>query len=175
MVRTVKEQQADDEWKILAELQKNSNRSINTIAKHCGFSRQKVWKTIKRLEERRIIWGYSAIVDMQKQGLQKFILSIKRSQKILDKKNMDEITYERLGKIILNLGVTIESSYYVHGEYDWILIFLTKDIQHAKKFADILFGAYPGIVDKAHLSQILFIQRDHRIENPDQGKLRDFL
>lgn len=170
-----KEKQAKDEMKILAELEQNPNGSIDTIAKHCGCSRQKARRTIKRLEETRMIWGYTTIVDKQKQGLRKFILSIKRSQKILDEKSLNEIFYERLGKTLLNLGITIESSYYIHGEYDWVLIFTAKDLYHAKKFSDILFEAYPGAVDKVNLSQILFIQRDHRIENPDKSKLMDFL
>jgi AraC-like DNA-binding protein len=41
MGKSSKEQLAKDDRKILAELQKNSNESINTIAKHCGFSRQR--------------------------------------------------------------------------------------------------------------------------------------
>ena len=175
MSETNKEKQAKDELKILAELEQNSNESIDTIAKRYGFSRQKVWRIIKQLEENRIIWGYTAIVDTQKQGLEKFMLSIKRSQKILDKKNMNEIFYDRLGKTILTLGITIESSYYIHGEYDWILIFIAKNINYAKKFTDILFEAYPGAVDKVNLSQILFVQRDHRIENPNMSKLMEFL
>jgi len=99
MAKSSREQIHIDEMKILAELQKNSNESIDSIAKHCGFSRQKVWKTIKHLEESRMIWGYTAIVDEQLQGLQKFILLIKRSMQTLKKKNVDEITGDKLGKI----------------------------------------------------------------------------
>ena len=169
------EQLKKDEIMILEELQKNAKQNIDTIAKHCGFSRQKVWRIIKQLEENQKIWGYTAIVDAEVKGLEKFMLCIKKSQKVLDKKSMNEIAYERLGKIILNLGVTIESSYYIHGEYDWILIFTAKNVMDAKKFTDILSGAYPGIVDKIYLSRILFSQRDHRIENPNQMKLMEFL
>lgn len=175
MSESRKEKYAKDEMKILAELEQNSKGNIDTIAKRCGFSRQKVQRTIKQLEQTHMIWGYTTIVDKQKQGLQKFILSLKRSQKILNKKSMNEIFYDRLRKVILNLGITIESSYYVHGEYDWVLIFTANDLQHAKKFSDILFEAYPDAVDKVNLSQILFIQRDHRIENPDKSKLMEFL
>ena len=110
-----------------------------------------------------MIWGYTAIIDAETQGLQRFMLSIKRSNKTLDKKIMNRIEYERLEKIISKIGITIENSYYVHGEYDWILIFTTKNIQNAKKFTDILLTAYPGNVQVANLSQILYIQRDHRI------------
>ena len=164
----------EDEMKVILELQKNSRENVKTIAKHCGFSQQKTARIIKRLEK-SMIWGYTTIFDAEPQGLQKFILSIKRSGKPLDKKSMNEIAYERLEKIIFNLGVTIESSYFIHGEYDWILIFLAKDILHATKFADILLNAYPGIVDKVNLSQILYRQRDHLIANPDQMKLMEFL
>lgn len=175
MAKCSKEQLLEDEMKILAELQRNSNESIDVIAKRCGFSRQKVWKIIKQYEASGSIWGYTAIVDAKTQGLQKFILSIKRSSKTLDKKSMNDNDYNRIEKIMLTLEATIESSYYVHGEYDWVLIFVTKDVQHAKKFADLLFNAYPGLIDKVNLSQILYIQRDHRIANPNQSKLMEFL
>jgi len=175
MAKSSKEQHLEDEMKVITELQKNSNESIDVIAKRYGFSRQKVWRIIKQWEGRRSIWGYTAIVDTEPQGFQKFILSVKRSHKTLDKKIMNEDMYDRLGKIIIDLGVTIENSYYVHGEYDWILIFSAKNIRYAKKFADILFNSYPGMVDKVDLSQILYIQRDHRIANPNQSKLMEFL
>ena len=175
MAKNSREQIEQDEKKLLSELVKNSNENIDTIAKHCGFSRQKTWRIIKQLETSHKIWGYTAIFDAETQGLQKFMLSIKRSGKTLDKKILTQVANDRLDKTISNLGVTIESSYYLHGEYDWILIFNTKKLQDAKKFTDIILGAHPGIVEKADLSQILFIQRDHRIANPDQGKLKDFL
>ena len=175
MVKSSREQLVKDDGKILAELQKNSNESIDTIAKHCRFSRQKVWKAIKKLEESRMIWGYTAVVDEQKQGLQKFILLIKRSMQTLEKKNVDEIAVDKLEKIYSKMGITIDSSYYVHGEFDWILLFSAKDLKQAKKFAGLLLEAYPGVVSKISLLQTLFIQREHKILNPDPTKLREFL
>ena len=53
MPKTSKEQIADDEKKIIRELQKNSKENIDKIAKRCGFSRQKAWRIIKRLEKIR--------------------------------------------------------------------------------------------------------------------------
>ena len=51
MPRKSKAQIRDDEKKILKALQKNSKEGIDAIAKHCGFSRQKVWRIIKQLEK----------------------------------------------------------------------------------------------------------------------------
>ena len=175
MAKSSKETMKIDEMKVLNALEQNAKENIDDLAKRCGFSRQKAWRIIKQLETSHKIWGYTAIFDAETQGLQKFMLSIKRSGKTLDKKILTQVANDRLDKTISNLGVTIESSYYLHGEYDWILIFITKNLQNAKKFTDIILGAYPGIVEKTDLSQILFIQRDHRIENPDHQKLKEFL
>jgi len=38
-----------DEKRILDELTKNANKTINDIAETCGFSRQKVWRVIRNL------------------------------------------------------------------------------------------------------------------------------
>jgi len=50
MAKSSKDQIEQDEKKILTELMKNSNENIETIAKRCGFSRQKTWRFIKQLE-----------------------------------------------------------------------------------------------------------------------------
>ena len=87
MVKSSKDQIEQDEKKILSELVKNSNENIDTIAKHCGFSRQKAWRIIKKLEKSHMIWGYTAIVDEDRNHMSHFIMLIKRSMKPLDKKN----------------------------------------------------------------------------------------
>jgi DNA-binding Lrp family transcriptional regulator len=120
-----------DEARILMELQKNSNESIDTIAKNCGFSRQKVWRIIKQLEANQTIWGYTAIIGEQKQDLQKFMLSLQRSLQPLQKETVESIARSRLEKKYLELGITIEGNYYLHGEYDWAIIFTAKDIKIA--------------------------------------------
>jgi Lrp/AsnC family transcriptional regulator len=74
----------EDEKKILIHLQKNARESIDEIAKKCGFSRQKVWRIIKRLEENKEIWGYRAVVDNEKLGVQRYIMLIKRSVEPID-------------------------------------------------------------------------------------------
>jgi len=56
MAKSSKKQIYEDELKVIAELQKNAKESINIIAKKCGFSRQKAWRIIKKLEEDKTIW-----------------------------------------------------------------------------------------------------------------------
>ena len=61
MSKSSKEQIIDDEKKVIRELKKNAKASIDSIGKNCNFSRQKVWRIIKRLEENKTIWGYSSV------------------------------------------------------------------------------------------------------------------
>jgi DNA-binding Lrp family transcriptional regulator len=175
MAKTNKDQITQDEKKIITELEKNSQESIDTIAKHCGFSRQKVWRAMKDMEANHVIWGYTAVSDEQKQGLQKYVLLMKKSTQKIDDKTAEQLILYRTNKDIQNLGITIENSYFAHGEYDWILIFTAQDIVRAKKFSQILLNNYPGMISKINLIQLLMTLRSQHILNPDYLKLKEFL
>jgi DNA-binding Lrp family transcriptional regulator len=117
-----KEQLNQDEKKILIVLQKNSKDSINSIAKLYGFSRQKVQRIISQLEADHVIWGYTTITDEKKQGLLKYILLIKRSMKKISKETAEKIAVLQYDEEYVKQGITIESSYLIHGEYDWMIL-----------------------------------------------------
>lgn len=175
MVKNTKEHILKDEIKLLIELQKNSNEKLDIIARRCGFSRQKAWRLIKELEKNKFIWGYTAICDEEKTGQKHFTFIAKRTSNKIDEKTMDTVISRKLEEAAAKLGVTVESSYYVHGEYDWILTATAVDIIQAKKFSDLLITQYPGVFEKITIMQtILFIRRQH-VLNPDREKLRNIL
>jgi hypothetical protein len=93
----------------------------------------------------------------------------------MEKKTVDVIATGQLEDVYNTLGVTIMSSYYLHGEYDWAMIFLARDLKSAKKFSNTLTQLYPGVIAKINLFQILFAQREHSIFNPHPMKMREFL
>jgi Lrp/AsnC family leucine-responsive transcriptional regulator len=175
MIKSSSEQREQDERKLLSELIKNPKENIDTIAKHCGFSKQKVSRMIKQLEANGLIWGYTTIVDAEKQGLQKFILMFKQTSHVLEKKIADKVNLEEIKKDYLDLDITIETSHYIHGEYDWMIIFTAKDIRHANKFLNLLIERYSGLIDKTNIAQILYTPRDHCILNPNYLKVKDFI
>jgi len=175
MTKSRGDQIVQEEKKILSELMKNSKENIDVIAKRCGISRQRVYKIIKNMEKNQKIWGYSAIADTEKQGLEKFIVFFKQSPLVLDKKTADKINLEEIKKNYLELDITIETSHYIQGKYDWIIIFTAKDIKHAKKFLNLLQYKYPGLIKNENLAQILYTPRDHCILNPDYLKVKDFI
>jgi DNA-binding Lrp family transcriptional regulator len=175
MSKSSRDQIYKDEKKILSELVKNSNEKIETIAKHCGFSRQKTWRFIKQLEAKGLIWGYTAIFNEEKIGRMHFILMVKRTTKQIEEKTVDKIVSRKLEDLVAELGITIESSSYVHGEYDWILTFTAEDIKQAKKFSDSLVALHPGVIEKITIMQTLMFIRKHYILNPEKMKLKEFL
>jgi DNA-binding Lrp family transcriptional regulator len=175
MAKSSKDQIEQDEKKILSELVKNSNENIDTISKHCGFSRQKTWRFIKQLEAKDLIWGYTAIFNEEKIGLKHFILMVKRTTKQLEETTADRIISRKLEDLAAEIGVTIESSFYVHGEYDWVITFATEDIKHAKKFSDSVVTLHPGVIEKITIMQTLMFIRKQYILNPDRKKLKEFL
>jgi DNA-binding Lrp family transcriptional regulator len=175
MSKSSRDQIDKDEKKILSELVKNSNEKIETIAKHCGFSRQKTWRFIKQLEAKGLIWGYTAIFNEEKIGLMHFMLMVKKTMKQIEEKTVDKIVSRKIEDLVAELGITIESSFYVHGEYDWVITFTAEDLKQAKKFSDSLVMLHPGVIEKITIMQTLMFIRKQYILNPEKMKLKEFL
>jgi DNA-binding Lrp family transcriptional regulator len=175
MVKSSKIQIKKDQMKILTELQNDSKVNVNVIVKNCGFSRQKVWRTITQMEKDKTIWGYTAIVDDERIGQKQFTLLIKRTHKPLEKKIIEKIDSIQLEDIALPHGFTIVSSCFIHGTYDWMISFTAQDINHARKFCDLLIKGFPGAIEKIDIQQILYCVRKHHIFNPERKKLRELM
>ena len=174
MAKSSREQIEVDEIKILKELRKNSRLSYNDLAEKCGFSRQKVWRIVNDLEKNKTIWGYSTVIDDEKLGLKQFFLFIKRKGVVPEKSlidgTVDRVLKDRLG----SMGITVEGSYYTHGNYDWISIVTGKNIREVKKFVEYIREDYQSILSDIQVTEVLFTIEKEGIENPKKNKLRGF-
>ncbi len=175
MVKNTEEQTQRDEKKLLSELIKNAKANIETIAEHCGLSRQKTKRLIKQLEATKLIWGYTAVFDEKKIGQNHFVLMAKKSSMEIDEKTVDSIISRNIEKRAVKLGIDIESSFYVHGEYDWVLTCTAENILEAKKFSEELIRQFPGLFEKITIMQTMMFIRKQYILNPEKEKLKDFL
>ena len=175
MAKSTKEQLEKDEIKVLTQLQLDANASIDVLAKRCGFSRQKTWRIVKQLEKNRWVWGYTAVADDEKQGRSHFMLLIKRSSTVLDKKIVDKIDSITLEDFAVPYNVSIESSSFVHGKYDWVITFTARDIRFAKKFCDSLLKGFPGAIHSMDLIQTIYCVRKQYIFNPSRKRLRELM
>jgi len=168
------EQIKEDEKKILAELQKNSRESADSIAEKCGFSRQKVWRIINKLEENKTIWGYGAIVDNEKLERTEYFILVKKTN-IPVQEAADIIISRKLEKKADEFGINIESSSYLHGQYDWTLSFTAKNIKQAKRFCEALKEIYYKYISELILIEKIFPIKKCGIQNPSLKKLKEFV
>ena len=172
MAKTSKKQIYEDERKILVELKGNARGNIDDIAKKCGFSRQKIWRIMKRLENDKTIWGYTTIIDDEKFGRKKFIILIKRSVGSVSEtiKKIMDLTMQ---KKALQVGINIEHSLYLHGSYDWLFILTAENLKNVNKFSNILVTEYSNIISDIKIMECMFPIQQSTIINPNIGKFKD--
>ena len=175
MTKSSKKQIEIDERKVIDHLQKNCMENLDLFAKSCGFSRQKVWRIIKNLEKEKIVWGYTAIVDNSFLQKRHYTLLMKRNAQKINLRIVDILLSRNFEEVVSKLGITIETSSYVHGEYDWIATFLAPDIIHAKKFSELVKTTYPDTFQKIDLVETLFDIKKQNIFNPETGKLKELI
>lgn len=174
MAKNSRKQIMLDEIKIVEQLSKNANKSINDIAKSCGFSRQKVWRIIKNLEKNNTIWGYTSIIDEEKQNKKSFVVLIKRSPNPLNKELVDKIAKREISKRAAKLGIKIITSMYTNGIYDWFIHFNANNIKDAKIFIEDLNKTFEGYIEESSLLEKMFTTESYGIQNPEINKVRDF-
>ncbi len=174
MAKSSKKQIETDERKVLAELQRNSRESADDIAKKCGFSRQKSWRIVNRLEENQTIWGYGTVVDNEKLGLKEYLVLIKKTNCPVEKA-ADMIISRNIEKKADELGIWIRSSHYLHGQYDWTISFTAEDIKQAKRFIEVFNETYPKYISELILIEKIFTIKQCGIQNPNLEKLKEFV
>ncbi len=175
MAKTSKKQIEVDEKKVIEQLQKNCMENLDIFAKKCGFSRQKVWRIIKSLERDKVVWGYTAINEPESLQKKHYTLLMKRNIQKINQKIVDILLSRDFEDVVGKLGITIETSSYVHGEYDWIATFLAPDIVHAKKFCELVKTTYPDTFQKLELLETLFDIKRQNIFNPNAKKIREII
>ena len=174
MARKSIKQIKKDENKILTALKQNARGSIEDIAKKYQFSRQKVWRIIKRLEESEEIWGYYTVVDEEKLDRKRFIILIKRSTEPIDNaiQKIIDLTLHVKGE---KLGIEVEASSYLHGRYDWIFIITAEDIKNVKRFTHLLTKEYQIWISEVHIIEDIFPVKKCGIVNPHVEKLKEII
>jgi DNA-binding Lrp family transcriptional regulator len=173
MPKSSQKQIDEDEKKVIRELQRNSKESIDTIAKKCGFSRQKVWRIIKRLEKNKTIWGYHAIVSNEKINMKSYLMLIKRTNEPIGPA-IHKIIKKSIEEIAKKIEVNVQINSYLHGIYDWMFYFNAEDIRHAKKFSEILTHEFSKFIGEIHILEEIFPLKKCESLNPDIKKLEDF-
>jgi DNA-binding Lrp family transcriptional regulator len=174
MPKNSNEQIEQDEKKILKELSKNANKSINDIANKLGFSRQKVWRIVKNLEKNNIIWGYIAVVDQEKLNKKMYMMLMKRTNKPVREEVINHIVSREIANIVKKWDVEFYNSIYLNGKYEYVICFSAKNLRDAKKVVELYYKLYPDIISEIDLHEEMFTVQSFGINNPEIEKLKDY-
>jgi DNA-binding Lrp family transcriptional regulator len=169
------QQIAEDEKIVIQHLVRDARQSIDQLAKSCGFSRQKVWRIMKRLEENQTIWGYTAVVDTEKLGEKSYVLLLKARSFPLTKKVAGKIVDRAIDEQAAKLGITIKGSFWVNGCYDGMVCFTAHNIKQAKQFCDLFIRIYERDVDELELLERIFPVKQCMLINPRLKDIEAYL
>ncbi len=173
MIKGRKETMINDELRVLTLLEQSAKDSVDEIAKKCSFSRQKIWRIIKKLQEEKIIWGYTAISDEKAKNLKHFTALVKKSSISFDDDLKKEIIMDKIDNHPKGL-IYIENIYFTHGICDIILTFYASDVITAKRFLNLSFNRLKKFVKDYTLIETLFPIRKQGFKNPKINEFSDY-
>jgi DNA-binding Lrp family transcriptional regulator len=162
-----------DEMKVLHFLEQHVKENIDELAKKCGFSRQKISRIIKNLEEKKTIWGYAAITDDNAKNLKHFVLLVKRNTVPFDDSFKKELIFDKLDTY--RPGVIIDNISLTHGQFDGIVCFYAPALIDAKILVRELFKRIGKYFDNHMLLESLFPIRKNGFKNPQIKDLVNFI
>ena len=171
MARKSAEQIKKDELKVLKSLKQNARGSIEKISNKYNFSRQKVWRIIKRLEKNKKIWGYYTVTDDEKLDQKRFIILIKRSTEPVDDAIQKIVDFTMENKAD-QIDIEILSSSYLHGHYDWMFVVTANDMKNVKRFTHLLSKEYQLWINEILVLQNIFPVKKCGIINPNMDEIK---
>ena len=174
MPKSSKRQIDEDDKKFLKVLQKNSGDNIESIAKRCGFSRQKVWRTKKRLEKDKTIWGYNAVVDDEKLGVKRYQILLKKELLPISNKMMDVMLEKDMRKQLEKFEVEIDCSFFTHGYFDWSLCITAPNTIVMRKFIELLKTKFGEHISEIQVLEVIFPLLKSGFDNPNLTEFKEF-
>ncbi|MEF8848648.1 MAG: Lrp/AsnC family transcriptional regulator, partial [Candidatus Thermoplasmatota archaeon] len=135
-----------------------------------GFSRQKAWRIIKRLEKTKEIWGYTTIVDQEKSDWETFLLLIKSKSPHSDfiKKVLNQVKKSEEAE------VDIIDVFFLHGSFDWFVMFSGENIKKAQRFMGFLEKNYGDYLLNIKLHENIFPLMKGGKLNPNVDEINEF-
>jgi DNA-binding Lrp family transcriptional regulator len=158
---------------ILLSLLQDPTRSDSEIASALGIYRQKVWRERKRLEEEKVIWGYTAVVDESQLDRIEYLYLVKTNP--LSKETVDRIYHRQPQKRWEPYDVRIINTMYLNGEYDWLIHFSAPDRKTGKRYYEFNRQNRDNSQERPLLLEVSHPLWKEGKRTPTLGGLRQFL
>ncbi|MGA1792314.1 MAG: Lrp/AsnC family transcriptional regulator [Thermoplasmatota archaeon] len=160
--------------KIIDALLNDPTKSMREIAKDLNSYRQTLWRKKKKMEEENLIWGYTAVIDEEKQGKVTFLVLMKTKPMM---KGLADLIVRRVKRNEPSkMNIRLIDLFQVNGEYDWVLRFSAPDHATARTYFDTLRALYVDyLLEKPVLVNVNFILVAEGKRNPEIDKLFNFV
>jgi DNA-binding Lrp family transcriptional regulator len=177
MPKISREQNDEDETRIVDELLKNPSLDAAQIAEKSGISKRKVWKVLSQLEENGTILARSVIIDPSKLGKRSYIVLCERSSKHADDRFLELILSEIFVDELRKQGIkaTIQDGYYLSGPYDWAFVVVVDEQRDFTRLFELFKKWYEGYFSKIVVTEILFTRSRNGVINPHPEELKELL
>jgi DNA-binding Lrp family transcriptional regulator len=121
---------------ILAELEKNARITVSELARRLGSPNSTIRDRIQRLEQDKVIRGYTAIIDPRKLGLGiKAVIKVRRAQNV----SLEDSLYEP-AKLL-----EVTSVQALTGDTDELITVYARDVDDLKEIIYHKVGSLPGL------------------------------
>ena len=143
----------NDEQDVIKQLIQDSRQSPHEIAKKLGFSRQKVWRIIKKLEKEKKIWGYTTVIDEEVTNTNIYFALGKAT--LPDGKIIEKLIVNTKNENSSKYNIRVLYVFYLNGYYDWICIYSAENIREAKKYLNYIQREYSPMIENMILLENL--------------------
>jgi len=142
---------SENEMDVLSSIAKDARKSTKQIAKETGLTRQTVGTIIKKLEDNKIILGYTPNINYGALGYKLYVLlaKLKPTFTLEDaEKGIARIDIGRKGAVVFYAG-------YFNGIYDLYVAFAAKNLQHATSIVNYVRKPFSDIIEEMVLEESL--------------------
>lgn len=159
---------------IIKWLLDDPTRSLNMMAKELNIYRQTLWRRKKKLEEDKVIWGYTAVIDETRMNNVVFLILMKMKPTT---RGLADLIYKRVvSDEISKSKIRLIDAFHVNGEYDWVLRVAAPDHATARRYYDALRVIYEDyLIEKPVMIDVNFILMAEGKRNPHTEKIYDFV
>ncbi|UCH89900.1 MAG: winged helix-turn-helix transcriptional regulator [Thermoplasmata archaeon] len=159
---------------ILNMLLEDPTKSINEMSKELKLYRQTIWRRKKKLENDKVIWGYTAVIDENK--LNHIIYLVLMKMQPMSKGMADTLIKRLSQKGPQKQKIRLIDEFHTNGEFDLIIRFAAPNYATARKYYDTLRLIYKDyLIEKPVIVDVNFILMAEGKMNPEIQELHEFV
>jgi len=163
MAKNSRKQIRQDTEAVLRVMQEKGKNDLQKISEKAGFSRQKTWRMIKKLEENKGIWGYTAVINPELLNKKNYLLMMNIE---CDKDVYTKMANGKIESLLAEIGITVQDNYYTHGEYNWMLKISADDTRHLTVACNVIMNEFPDSLTDIETMEVMVPIKVHNIGNP---------